>query len=150
MIYMRPSYRRGFSRTRKIANWEKPNLDGSRTEAVEQVQVVQWISEHLPDICYTASPAGIKTDYGTAKKLKRMGYVAGCPDLIFAEARKGYHGLFIEMKREKDYQTSEAQKDFLKKLNDRGYLAVVCPGYDEAVKVLKDYFDGEYRKSALE
>ena len=143
MIYIRSRSRRNFSRFPRLANWERPSIDGSRSEAVEQAQVVDWINSHLPDICYSASAGGVKTDFGTAKKLKRIGYVAGLPDLLIFEARRGFHGLLIEMKREKNWKSTSEQIVFKTKLNERNYLCLTCPGYDSAIRGIESYFEGE-------
>ena len=79
-----------------------------------------------------------------------MGYVAGMPDIIFFAARKDYHALTIEMKREKKSTTTPEQIAFNGRLLANGYAAMVCHGYDEAVKTLEWYFEGEVQYGEFE
>ena len=69
---------------------------------------------------------------------KRTGYVKGFPDLQITEARHQYHGLFIELKTTKGRPTAY-QKDWIKALNERGYRAVICKGFDECKKEIDWY-----------
>ena len=68
-----------------------------------------------------------------AVKLKKMGVVAGIPDL-FIPAWK----LYIELKREKGGVISPAQNKIISYLQRVGYTVFVCHGATEAsVEVLK-------------
>lgn len=73
-----------------------------------------------------------------AANLKRQGVKPGVPDVCLPVARGGYHGLYIEMKAGKNKAT-EHQKQWMAELNEQGYLAVVCYGWQEAADVLKKY-----------
>ncbi len=73
-----------------------------------------------------------------AANLKRQGVKPGVPDICLPVARGGYHGLYIEMKAGKNKAT-EYQKQWMAELNEQGYLAVVCYGWQEAADVLKKY-----------
>jgi len=75
-----------------------------------------------------------------AVKLKRHGVKAGVPDIIVMEARKGYHGLQIELKRQKGGRVSPAQAEWLKRLTENGYLALVARGFDDALLIVQNYF----------
>lgn len=74
-----------------------------------------------------------------AGKLQRLGVGQGYPDYAVPLSRKGYHGLFIEMKRRKRGVVSTEQQEKINALNAEGYLAVVCYGADEAIKAVEDY-----------
>ena len=76
-----------------------------------------------------------------AKRMKATGYKRGFPDVFVYEARGGFHGLAIELKKEKGGRVSQAQKDWLNALEMRGYKATVAKGFDEAVRVLELYLD---------
>ena len=73
-------------------------------------------------------------------KAKRNGYSAGFPDLFIYETKGGYCGLAIELKVKGNY-ASPKQKDWINKLNARGYLAKVCTGFDEAKEMIDNYFN---------
>ena len=74
-----------------------------------------------------------------ARNLKAQGVKAGVPDICLPVARKGYHGLYIELKRQQGGRVSEAQDGWIKALNEQGYLAKVCAGFMEAVRLIEDY-----------
>ncbi len=63
----------------------------------------------------------------------------GFPDIFVYEPRGQYHGLAIEMKRQQGGKVSEAQRECLAELTARGYLAVVCRGFQEAKKTVDEY-----------
>lgn len=143
MIYLRNKSRRNFSRYPRLRNWEKPSVSGSRSEAVEQQHVVDWMATHLPTILRSSNPAGVELDPGTANRLMCTGYVAGLPDLLIFQQRRGKAGLFIEMKREVGYKKNPIQEEFVRRLNEEGYSAHICKGFNAAVRILEWYFEGE-------
>ena len=73
-----------------------------------------------------------------AKNLKRQGVRAGVPDLCIPVAKRGFHGLYIEMKYGKGKPT-EKQLEWLDMLNGNGYKAVVCYGFDHAKETIDWY-----------
>ena len=73
-------------------------------------------------------------------KAKRTGYVAGFPDLFIYEPKGGFNGLAIELKVKGNY-ASPKQKAWIQKLKDRGYMAEVCTGFDQAKKIIDKYFN---------
>ena len=92
------------------------------------------------NIPFYAVPNGGSRNMKEAVKLKRTGVRAGVPDLCIPMARKGYHGLYLELKRVKGGVVSEHQTYWLALLKAEGYRAEVCQGFDEALKVIEDYF----------
>lgn len=112
-----------------------------KTEAELQTFVVNYIKRRWPYVRYCASLGGqYQKHISQRKKAKATGYVAGFPDLQICAARGGYYGLFIEIKLNKNCYPSQVQKDWIDDLLDRGYLAVVCKGYDECIETLENYF----------
>ena len=71
-------------------------------------------------------------------KAKQTGYKKGFPDLFIYEPRGHYSGLAIELKVKYNKPTKE-QLEWIKKLNERGYMAKVCTGIDEAINLIKNY-----------
>lgn len=69
---------------------------------------------------------------------KRIGLKSGVPDLCLPIARKGFHGLYIEVKA-LDGRTSPKQQEWIDKLCEQGYKAVICFGSDAAIEVIADY-----------
>lgn len=82
-----------------------------------------------------------------AGKLKAMMAKAGVSDLFLPVARRGYHGLYIELKHDatglnehvKARMVADNQKEWLDKVSAQGYAAGVCYGYDEAVRAISWY-----------
>lgn len=119
------------------------------TENQEQRQLVKWIRDRA-DI----SPFVIKITnegrmtVGQRCNLILMGLCPGASDLFIAVPNVKYHGLWIEMKRNKRYSASEmateswiSQEDFQKRVRFHGYAAFFCYGFDHAKKVIESYFD---------
>jgi hypothetical protein len=85
-----------------------------------------------------AVPNGRDRNLRVAQKLKAEGVLAGVADLCLPAARRGYHGLYIEMKSEEGVATKE-QKEFLRGVSGEGYCAVIAHGVDEAKAMLEWY-----------
>ena len=107
-------------------------------EALEQEAVVKFCEYRRIPIF--AIPNGGRRNAKEAYFLKRSGLKAGVPDLCVPVARKGYHGLYIEMKHGSNKPTDK-QKEWISLLNDNGYCAKVCVGAKEAMKLLEWYFE---------
>lgn len=84
-------------------------------------------------------PNGEKRSKRVAAGLKHSGVKKGYPDLVIDIAAKGFNGLRIELKTEKGGIVSAEQNKWLERLNKQGYKAVVCRGFDEAIKTISDY-----------
>ena len=67
------------------------------------------------------------------------GMLPGVPDLFLAIARKGKHGLWIEMKNGSAGKLSDEQKEMIARLEEQGYACVVCRNMDEFMKAIKEY-----------
>jgi hypothetical protein len=85
-----------------------------------------------------AVPNGGERNLRVARKLKAEGVMAGVADLCLPAARRGYHGLYLEMKSESGVATEE-QKEFLRSVSEEGYCAVIAQGADEARETLEWY-----------
>ena len=64
--------------------------------------------------------------------------MAGVPDLMVAEARGQFSGLFVEMKV-KPNRPSKEQKVIISKLEDAGYKVAVCYCFEDFEQVVTDY-----------
>lgn len=107
----------------------------------EQVAYIQWADMFFNNLdCFVFSiPNGGKRNKVVAVKLKKEGVKKGIPDLFLCQARHGYHGLFIEMKRLKGGSLSKDQKKKKFLLEKQGYAVAVCKGADHAIRVTKSY-----------
>ncbi len=122
--------------------------------------VAQYLQVRYPKVIYRFDlAADMKLTPGQARRHKELHPYRGYPDLFLAEPAPRcvdgswnyeYNGLFIELKREGtrlkkkngDWanQHIREQADVLERLGFRGYRAVFAVGFDEAVKVIDDYF----------
>ena len=76
--------------------------------------------------------------------MKAEGVRKGICDLCFCLPNKKFHGLFIEMKAQtKQARLSDAQKVWINRLNEAGYLAVVAFGFIQAKEIIEKYLRNE-------
>ena len=87
-----------------------------------QTSLVQWIREVDPEILFTATNGGVRLSMNQAKRMKAAGYLRGVPDLLFFEARDGFHGLAIELKAPKG-RISPIQREQVEEFRIRGWRA---------------------------
>jgi len=120
----------------------------NQDESLQQKAVIEW-AKWYPSLKWLHSSLNGAMLHGSKlsrakqwNKLKAEGAKKGVLDLFLPQARNGYHGLYIEMKRAdgKGRLTPE-QKTFSKDQTNAGYLCVVCNGADEAIREIKEYMD---------
>lgn len=125
-------------------------LAASGSEDGHQLAIFQWIALNVhdyPELKWLHhSPNGGSRHKGEAAKLKAMGVRPGFPDLFLPLCRKNHAGLFIELKRPesvgKKKGTNQGNQDEWREyLNSNHYLAVVCYGWQDAVRTLKGYLE---------
>ncbi len=122
---------------RKNAEKDRAAAMPRPTEEEEQGVVKQFCE--LCKITLVHIPNEGKRSYIAGAKLKAIGMQKGFPDLFVPEARNGFHGLFIEMKRDRTRKPTKEQKEWITLLNEKGYLAVVCYGAAEAIEQIRSY-----------
>jgi hypothetical protein len=123
---------------KKSTSRRKPTPE---SESNQQEIVIKYIRLAYPNLLYCASAGGMRTSYLQAIKMKRTGYVKGFPDLFIYEPNADYHGLAIEMKKEKGGVASPEQKSWQEQLRNRGYASYICKGSEEAIKIIDEYFN---------
>lgn len=109
-----------------------------------QIAVVRWVKINYPDVLFTCAPAVAKSAR-QGKLNKDMGYRKGWPDLFFAKTKKGYAGLFIELKAIGG-DVAKEQEEVKEKARSEGYSAEICFGYEKAVKTILEYMNLPDRK----
>lgn len=112
----------------------RPTEDGEQEVVVRYCELRRIPVVHIPN-------EG-KRSAAYAAQMKRMGLAKGFPDLFIPVAVSGFHGLFIELKRDRRAKATEPQKAWLEYLNKEGYRAAVCHGSQEAMKEIENYFGG--------
>ena len=123
-------------------------------------RVAEYLRENHPDIIFvTDFASGARMSWGLIKKNNAVRGKRGFPDMFIAEpspAKDGsgyYCGLFLELKRDK-VQIFKKDKSFvndhlkeqyetLNALNEKGYYAVFAFGYEQAIRIIKGYLNGE-------
>lgn len=121
------------------------------TEAALHQNICDYLHyQHRGVLFRTDFAAGIKMTIGQAAKHKRLQHSRAFPDLQIVKACRGYHGCFIELKREgsgtflKDGSLSrnphvQEQAQMLVQLNTEGYYAVFAEGWEQAKMVVDGY-----------
>ena len=115
-----------------------------------QKSLCLYIRLNYPQAIFTSDLSGIRLPMGLAVKTAKLRSSRAIPDLLIFEPRKGYHGLFIELKRpgvrffKRDGQPStkhfEEQWEMLEKLLQKGYLATIANSFDSAKAIIDGYF----------
>ncbi len=121
----------------------------SDQEHQEQKALIDWFAYAYPKWkeFLWAVPNGAylgrdeKTRIIVMRKLKAEGLKAGVPDLTLAIPSLTHHGMFIEMKATgrtwKD--VSKEQKAYIERLQEVGYYAVACAGFEDARSEINKY-----------
>jgi len=115
------------------------------SEHDEQVAIFKWVELNI--ITYPqlknifAIPNGGQRSRITGAMLKAEGVKSGVPDLCLAYPITPYAGLFIELKKRNGGKISTTQADWINRLNQAGYLAVVAHGAKEAVDIIINYLN---------
>lgn len=94
-------------------------------------------------------PNGELRHKAVAVKLKAAGVKKGIPDTFLSVARKGFHGLYVEMKRA-DGDTSPEQDQWILALRLQGYQVSVAYSWVEAARVIASYLGDKEAIKQLE
>lgn len=110
-----------------------------------QKAVARYLWSQYPKAVWFHVPNGGFRNGKEASKFRCMGVRAGVSDIIILEPRLNYHGLIIELKT-KTNTITKPQEKFLKEMDERNYLTVICYNFDVVKMTLDKYFKGEKRK----
>lgn len=118
------------------------------TEHEEQCALFAWaaaMEAQRPELALMlAIPNGGYRPMATAAMLKAEGVKAGYPDIVLDVARGRWHGLRIELKRaDRSNHATPEQRDWLTRLEQHGYRAVVCYGAQAAIDTILAYLAQE-------
>lgn len=116
------------------------------TETAEQQTLFQWarmMCGKWPELklLYHIPNEG-KRSQKTGARMKAEGLKKGVPDICLPVARGGNHGLYIELKRVENSRVTQEQLEWIEALMAQGYVAAVCRGCDEAIRLITDYLNG--------
>jgi hypothetical protein len=136
-------------------------------EREEQAAFVKWFKQTYPDkkiihipneLAYIPNGADKKKGkfIGYLKKRKLEGVEKGASDLFIPEITEGRYrinhyypafinyGLWLEMKRVKNYKVSLAQVKFLIDMERNGYAVGLPFGCEQGKQITNDYFNCGY------
>lgn len=124
-----------------------------------QLLVARYLKKYYPHVRFISDyAAGLKLTQNQAAKRKAMNSGRGWSDIFIAYPSRGYHGLFIELKKDgvaiyvsRGPRKGELVADeqiqieavFIKEMNDLGYFARFAVGYQKAVKLIDWYMENE-------
>ena len=113
-----------------------------KMEHDEQVALFEWASMQecvYPELrLLHAIPNGGWRGWKTGKYLKAEGVKPGVPDICLPVSRGAYHGLYVEMKFDKNDLTPN-QQSWVLALRQQGYDVVVCWSFEEARAAILAY-----------
>lgn len=123
----------------------KEFLDASPvpTESQEQQRLFQWArmeSGRFPELelLYHIPNEG-KRSRVTGRRMVAEGLKKGVPDICLPVARGGSHGLYIELKRTKDWKITQEQENWMRELMAQGYQVALCIGWEKAAEIIRGY-----------
>jgi len=91
------------------------------------------------DLLFAIPNAHVRTAF-QGNWMKDEGLKTGVPDIFLPVSRDGFVGLFIEMKTASGRLT-ENQRWWLLHLENEGYKAELCCGFDEAKQTIEEYLN---------
>ena len=108
-------------------------------EDIEQIKLFDWIrnSGDLSKYCIHIANER-RTSVQHARKLKRMGVKKGVADVFVAIGRRGYYGMWIELKVGKN-TLSESQENFMHDMTHQNFFCVESHSYEEARTAIETY-----------
>lgn len=107
-------------------------------ERQEQIKIFDWLSITPYRKHVFAIPNEGRRSVTMGALMKKAGLRPGCSDIFVAVARKGYHGLFLELKYGKN-TARPSQMAFLVDMALQGYATTVQTGADNAINYIADY-----------
>lgn len=113
-------------------------------------QVVDYLRLQYPSVLFRTDMSGVRLTPGLRAKTKRVQGIGGFPDIFVYEPRGVFFGLAIELKRagtrlyKKDGSMVanlhyKEQAETLKMLQERGYMACFCVGWEETKQIIDMY-----------
>ena len=123
-----------------------------KTEEKLQISVCNYLRLQYPHVIFNCDVAsGIRLSIGQAVTAKKMRSSKGMPDMMILHPHKGFHGLFVELKKQgtslylKDGVTPVSDEHIREQLamrdslNALGYKAVIAVGFDQAKEIIDEY-----------
>jgi hypothetical protein len=109
-----------------------------RPEQELQIACARWFKLQYPNEIIAHYPAGGGRSKAEAGIFKAMSVLPNVPDLIIFTMRKGYGGLFVELKQPGKKPTTE-QFAFMRKLECQGYFCDWTDNIDSFMQIVNKY-----------
>jgi hypothetical protein len=134
----------------------KDNRIIAAEEKVHQM-VVTYLCYRWRGVMFHSDAAGeLMTESMRIRQSKVNMQDISFPDLFIAESRRGFFGMFIEIKREDEQLFNKSglyknqhlirQAKTLEMLRERNYHAIFEKGFDQIIKRIDDYLSGPATK----
>ena len=110
-------------------------------EAKEMQYLFDWVTmqeKRYPELELLYHIPNERKDQFERMRLGRQGVRRGVPDLCLPVAKRGFHGLYIELKAGKNKATKH-QDEWLEALRRENYNAQVCIGWHSAADCIMWY-----------
>lgn len=128
-----------------------------KNEELLQRRIANYLRTEYPDVEFHSDyAAGLKLTENQSKIRKSLNSGRGWSDMFIAEPKRGYHGLFLELKKEgvsiyckigprkgelvADEQI-QIEAAFLEKMNKKGYFARFAVGYEKTIQIIDWYME---------
>lgn len=133
------------TQTISISEFKKLSASGKLKSSISsesslQIACVKWFRLQHPAKTIYSVPNGGLRDKVTASIMKAEGVVPGVPDLFLMHSAHGYHGMYIEMKWNKNGLTAE-QINFFLNAEKEGYKCIVCKRFDDFIFEINSYLN---------
>ena len=111
-----------------------------KSETTEQICLMNWAKQNekfIPELklLYHVPNEGKRSN---GSILKAAGLKAGVPDLCLPVARRGFNGLYVEMKYGSNKPT-EKQREFMQQLQQEGNYVAVAYSMEQAREIIRHY-----------
>jgi hypothetical protein len=124
-------------------------MDGEvvMSESTEQQAVIQWFRYQHPNYRLISIPngqmVGGRNKFALLAKYKAEGMTNGVSDLFLCVSRRGYHGLWLEMKDmgKGEKSLSKDQQLWLADMHEQGYRAEWAAGFEQAKEIITNYLN---------
>lgn len=119
------------------APYELPNWTESRL----QEECLIWLNKHYRafERWFHHIPNGEQRSDRDGAKLQAMGVKSGVSDTFLPEPCGAYHGLYIELKKNRQATVSPNQKLFIAHARAKGYCVVVLDNLSAFVALIPAY-----------
>ena len=107
-------------------------------ETLEMIRIFDYIRFKKLDAFIFHIANERKTSVQAGSILKRMGVKPGVSDIFIAIPRLSFHGMFLEVKANKNKPT-DLQRKFLDDMISQGYFATWRTGADASIEAIESY-----------